>query len=186
MNKKENEKIMIPMRPTETILGPYKRILELENQQDMDRSAITCRALTYVRGLGKETAIERIKAAAKAKLSVNVAPEEIPSSLKIKVDGDLLKEVEGYFREAFDLEKVQRNYLVKITLNAYIIYLEEDRKLLSSAENIFYGREETALTDMESVGLYVQMLMGSRKENYPFIERIKSTIMDWKDQNEKE
>lgn len=109
-------------RPTKELLTAFELIKRIEVAQDINRQAIFDRAMRYVVGLGYKNVL---KSVAKKKIEI-IETVDPPVSLKVRVDEDIFDETVKIFQEVFEIERVKTSYLMKVTLMAYLNYLEKD------------------------------------------------------------
>lgn len=111
------------VRPTKELIALFELINNVEVAQDNDRQAVFERAMKYV----AESGISVLKIAEKSRVE-ETDIDEVPSSLKVRVDETLFKQLIEMFREAFQIERVKIPYLMRITLTAYLLHIQQKYK----------------------------------------------------------
>ena len=112
------------LRPTDELIALYEAIKKEDPAQDLNRQATFDRAMRYVVQLEDKSVL---KAAATQQLE-NVEAGDLPSSLKIRVDEALFKEVSDIVREVFQLGRVKIPFLMRVTLMAYLQHVRSENK----------------------------------------------------------
>ena len=182
MQEVQNE-INISMRPTKRLLEPFLWIAQLEGEQKMDRKAMSYRFLPYVNGLAEEqdengeSELARVlKLAAITKIPKDVVVNTLPSSLNIKVDATLIRNVEEKFRKVFGITVLQKPYLFRVSAIAYANYLQhKNQGLLASTEQVTYENGEEGLANLMRFKLSVEisdLLLHNHPEDQVIIERL--------------
>ncbi len=118
------EERYVSVRPTATIIILFERIFELEGGvEGFDRQAIFNRVLLHTR----ELTDKQLVTAAKKVISVEER-EDLPTSLKVRTNCELLDDVIAQFKDVFRISRVKAPFLMRVTLTAYYNYLVEEEK----------------------------------------------------------
>lgn len=112
------------VRPTKELLAVFELIKRVEDEQDTNRNSIFERAMHYVLALGLNNEII-LKNAAKKKIDI-IDIDEVPTTMKVRVDPSLYDEVVELFRQVFHIKRVKTPYLMKITLMAYLSHIQDE------------------------------------------------------------
>ena len=135
------EEKYVSVKPTTTIITLFERIVEMEGGvEGFDRQAIFNRVLLYTKDLTDNQLI----AAAKKIISVEER-NDLPTSLKVRTNCELLDDVVERFKDVFKISRVKSPFLMRVTLTAYYNYLVEGNKNVEKVE-----AEEDKLGDLRA------------------------------------
>ena len=135
------EEKYVSVKPTTTIITLFERIVEMEGGvEGFDRQAIFNRVLLYTKDLTDNQLI----AAAKKVISVEER-NDLPTSLKVRTNCELLDDVVERFKDVFKISRVESPFLMRVTLTAYYNYLVEGNKNVEKVE-----AEEVKLGDLRA------------------------------------
>ncbi|WP_286945838.1 hypothetical protein [Acetobacterium sp. UBA5834] len=118
------------VRPNAELLIIFESIKRVECAQDRDRQAIFDRAMRYVVGLKDKNILKSIM----RKKTEVIKIEDIPASLKVRVNEELFEKTVKVFREVFKIERVKTRYLMEVTLMAYLSYIEKEMNFSNEPE----------------------------------------------------
>lgn len=126
------EEKYVSVKPTTTIITLFERIVEMEGGvEGFDRQAIFNRVLLY----SKDLTDNQLIAAAKKVISVEER-DDLPTSLKVRTNCELLDDVVERFKDVFKISRVKSPFLMRVTLTAYYNYLVEDNKNEVEADEV--------------------------------------------------
>lgn len=129
------EEKYVSVKPTTTIITLFERIVEMEGGvEGFDRQAIFNRVLLY----SKDLTDNQLIAAAKKVISVEER-DDLPTSLKVRTNCEILDDVVERFKDVFKISRVKSPFLMRVTLTAYYNYLVEDNKNEVEAEEVKLG-----------------------------------------------
>lgn len=115
------EEKYVSIKPTATIITLFERIFELEGRvEGFDRQAIFNRVLLHA----NELTDKQLITAAKEQINVRER-EDLPTSLKVRTNCELLDTVINRFKDTFKISRVKSTFLMRVTLTAYYIFLKE-------------------------------------------------------------
>lgn len=120
------------VRPTEELLTVFELIKSVDGEQDLDRNSIFDRAMHYVLELDVHERII-LKHVAKQKMKT-MEIEEIPASLKVRVDPILFDKTVELFRQVFQIKRIKIPYLMRITLMAYLIHIQDEDTIIQEVK----------------------------------------------------
>lgn len=165
----------VAVKPTALIVDLFDKIGSMEGFQEQDRQSVFNRVLLRV----CEMPNEKLVIASKTKIGVE-EEMDLPSSLKVRTNCELLNAANNKFREVFNIERVKASFLMRVSLMAYYLYLIENNRELGivGETNDKYIQEN--MSDVESINSYTSMLMNKEK-NEQYINRIKNIIAEWKE-----
>ncbi len=113
------EEKYVSVQPTATIISLFERIFELEGGvEGFDRQAIFNRVLLHT----KELTDKQLITAAKKVIRVEER-DDLPTSLKVRTNCELLDDVIEKFKDVFKISRVKAPFLMRVTLTAYYNYL---------------------------------------------------------------
>lgn len=116
--------VFISARPNEELFSLYDSVSTLDCTQDMDKNAVTERALKYIDGLSEDDCKKTLRMASKQPITITVI--DLPTSFKVRERKELVDSVTTKFKSSFDISKVRWLYFLKVVLNAYYIHLVDE------------------------------------------------------------
>ena len=133
MEKKDE--MIISWNPKPEHMFLIKRINDLSGYQYTGQEAPLQLALRYILSLDKNIVGDVLRRAAKTVLVMEFQIENIPKSIKVRVDKNICDKVDEIFRnpdphKGLGLSRIQRPYYVRVVLTAFYLQLYEENKSL--------------------------------------------------------
>jgi len=182
----DDQFVFISARPNEELFSLYDSVTTLDYTQDMDKNAVTERALKYIDSLSADNCKKALKMASKQPITSTVI--DLPTSFKVRERKDLVDSVVDKFKVSFDISKVRWLYFLKVVLNAYYIHLvdENNAELNNGLKKDAMGvgdvkAKDENLTGPDMIKRLVQILLLNREADKEVIEKIKTILLEWEE-----
>ena len=171
------EEKYVSVKPTTTIITLFERIVEMEGGvEGFDRQAIFNRVLLY----SKDLTDNQLIAAAKKVISVEER-DDLPTSLKVRTNCELLDDVVERFKDVFKISRVKSPFLMRVTLTAYYNYLVEGNKNEVEAEEVKLGDlRADEVSRLVRLNKYLNLLIHTDSVSIEKIKKIDQIMKeDW-------
>lgn len=186
MNK-NNDQCYLTFEPKEEQMNLIASINTLAGGQDVGYQAPIQQAIVYILKLNAEKNEEEVTRILKkaSKTQVEVRPGiAVPRAIKVGVRKKELDTVENIFRQAFQIQRIQRPFFARVLLTAYFLYLKEENKKLGVSEEPVSMDivEEKADQDNDALLRFrvsvevADMLLRNAPEDKAYIHQILETV----------
>lgn len=185
MNK-NNELCYLAFEPKEEQMTLIRGINTLTGGQDVGYQAPIQQAIVYILKLNAEKNEEEVTRILKkaSKTQVAVRPGiAVPRAIKVGVRKTELDTVENIFRQAFQIQRIQRPFFARVLLTAYFLYLREENKSLGVPEGPVSmdiveekADQDDALLRFRVSVEVADMLLRNAPEDKAYIHQILETV----------